>query len=79
MGARPSDVRAWLLEYAKRNKITVQEHVSDDPGKRIAYMCCLTDRIKVIRSISHDGFDNALVMAFLNWCKPEMDFLPFPE
>lgn len=85
MGARPSDVRAWLLNYADKKGLVVEEDVSDIPGQRIAYTCVITDYRDEsyvpdsVRAISHEGHDNALVMAFLNWSRADLDFLPLTE
>lgn len=81
MSARPSEIRAFLLRYAKKRGILVQEHTSgllegDGP---VTYFCHLqsptTDPLKTATAISQDGQDNALVMAFLNFSDSSIDFL----
>lgn len=78
VAARPSEIRAFLLRYAHRRGIAVKEYVSEEPGPA-AFFCHLAappeEPIKTVTAISYECWDNALVMAFLQWQNPELDFL----
>jgi hypothetical protein len=79
---RDSEIRAYLLQYAEKRGIRVAEHLSDNPGERLAFFCHLEAPgrcglpKKTATAISYEGRDNALVMAFLNLSNPELDFIP---
>ena len=78
VAARPSEIRAFLLRYAHRRGIAVKEHVSEGPGPT-AFFCHLAappdEPLKTVTAISYECWDNALVMAFLAWGNPALDFL----
>lgn len=80
MSARPSEIRAFLLRFAAKRGIRVQEHISDaEGGAKTAFYCHLESAPgewkKTSTSISYEGHDNALVMAFLSFSNPDIDFL----
>lgn len=76
MAARASEIRAYLLRYAAKHGIRVSEHVSEMDGKT-SFFCHVQDPKEAhsATAISHEGFDNALVMAFLSFSNPSIDFL----
>lgn len=81
MAARDSELRAYLLRYAKKRGLLVQEHVSEPAGGGLAAFYChiqsaRTEPLKSATAVSTEGRDNALVMAFLNYGNREIDFLP---
>lgn len=78
MSARNSEIRSFLLRYAERRGLLVQEHISDWRDGPIAFFCHLQagkDPGKSATAISLEGPDNALVMAFLSFGNPDIDFL----
>lgn len=74
--ARNSEIRRYLLAFAAKRGISVEEHVSDEPWEKISFFCILKGGGKTSTAVSNEHHDNALVMAFLSFCNPEMDFLP---
>jgi hypothetical protein len=81
MAARPSEIRSFLLRYAIRRGIRVQEHVSEPEGGGLcAFFCHLSappsEPMKSVTAVSHEHHDNALTMAFLQWGNHELTFLP---
>lgn len=84
MPARPSEIRAFLLRYAKKKGLLVREHISDLPNEKhtgkSAFYCHVQDKegLSTATAISYEGPDNALCMAFLQWHNPELDFLADP-
>lgn len=78
MSARPSEIRAFLLRYAAEKGILVHEHVSDWRDGPIAFYAHLQakgEAAKTATAVSYQHFDNALVMAFLSFLNPEINFL----
>lgn len=79
--ARVSEIRRYLLLYAKARKIRVLEHFSEDPGRRQSYFCHLEtpgDPLKTATAISHESADNALVMSMLSYLDSTCNFLDEP-
>lgn len=76
---RPSEIRAFLLRYAAKRNILVKEYVSDhDHGPLVFYTHLQDgngDPKKTATAVSTEHHDNALVMAFLAFLDPGMDFL----
>lgn len=80
MPAKPSEIRAFLLKWAKDKNLIVKEHVSPSwaGGGLTAFYCHVENQVdqkKSATAISYEGHDNALVMAFLNFLDPSLDFL----
>ncbi len=85
MAARASEIRKFLLCYAARRGIRIQEFLSDEDGRPVVWYAHIevpsgpdTPR-RTATAVSREGFDNALVMAFLYLGNPELDFLPFTD
>jgi len=78
---RPSEIRSFLLRYAENNGIRVQEFVSDEVHRPIAFYCHLEipatakEKRKTATAISHEGHDTALAKAFLYLGNSALDFL----
>jgi hypothetical protein len=73
-----SEIREYLLRYALDKGILVTEHVSDWRDGSVMFYCHLQrekEPEKTATSVSYEGPDNALVMAFLSYSNPEMDFI----
>ncbi len=78
MAARNSEIRSFLLRYAQKRGLLIQEYLSDFADGPIVWYCHIQDGKDPRHSataVSREGFDNALVMAFLSYGNPEINFL----
>ena len=79
---RPSEIRTFLLRYANKRGIRVQEFVSDELNKPILFYCHLEipahekEPRRTATALSNEGHDTALAKAFLYLGNPALDFLP---
>lgn len=79
---KPSEIRTFLLRYAAKKKIRIQEFVSDELSRPICFYAHLeippkdgTPR-RTATALSNEGHDTALTKAFLYLSNSELDFLP---
>lgn len=83
MAVRNSEIRSYLLRFAAKNGIRVSEHVTDEQWQKICFFCHLEsgedEKKKTATAVSHEGHDNALVMAFLSFFNPNCNFLDLEE
>jgi hypothetical protein len=70
---RCSEIRRFLLRFAQRRGLRVQEHHSDFPES--LWFCRLESGDNGATSVSAESADNALTMAFLAFENPAYNFL----
>lgn len=77
MAARNSEIRSFLLRHAHKSGLRLREYVSDWRDGPIGFYCHLEGDAPThsATAISLEGHDNALVMAFLSFYNPELNFL----
>lgn len=74
MVARNSEIRSYLLRFAEKKGIRIKEYISEGP--RTGWFCHLEGNGRTSTAVSYEGHDNALVMAFLSFVNPSVDFIP---
>lgn len=80
-GPRISEIRQFLLRYAKENKWRIREYVSDEILRPITYYCHIEvpegiyAKPGTATAISSESADSALAKAFLYIGNPSLDFL----
>lgn len=78
MSPQKCEIRSFLLRYAERKGILVQEFISESEPHKAFYCHVQVSKLdprKTATSVSFESADNALVMAFLSLGNPELDFL----
>jgi hypothetical protein len=78
MPARNSEIRSYLLRFAAKKGILVQEYLSEWRDGPAIFYCHIQDGKdpkRTATALSKEGFDNALCMAFLSFFEAECDFI----
>ena len=67
-----SEIRRFLLLYAKKRGISVVEHKSEEPN--VCFYTHLSTPENTVTAVSYESQDSALTMAFLQWSDKSLVF-----